>query len=138
MFSSSGMYGFAVNSEDDEVFFHAQDFHRLEPGGPLPVLGEPVLVEDVVEDSGRRPRAGKVHRTRLQKRVKGTVKSFDSRKGWGFVTYGDSQAFLHASEAMDGWLPVIGTEVAFYVGTKKGKPRACWVRPTDARGTVSF
>lgn len=138
MFSASGMYGFAVNRESDEVFFHAQDFHRLEPGGPLPILGERVEVENVIEDAGRRPRAGIVRRTEPQEIVTGHVKSFDSRKGWGFITYGDGQAFLHASEAMDGWLPVIGTEVAFYVGTKKGRPRACWVRPTGTLGTVIF
>jgi cold shock CspA family protein len=138
MFSSSGMYGFAASSESNEVFFHAQDFHRLVSGGPLPVLGEPVEVENVTEDSGRRPRAGLVRRLLTPEPLRGVVKSFDSRKGWGFVSYPDGQAFLHASEAMDGWLPVIGTEVEFYLGTKKGKPRACWVRPATATGIVSF
>lgn len=139
MFSASGMYGFAANTEGEEVFFHAQDFHRLVPGGPLPVLGEQVEVEQVDEDSGRRPRAGLVRRIQPQGLISGTIRSFDSRKGWGFILYGDgSQAFLHASEAMEGWLPVIGSSVQFYLGSKRGKSRACWVRPTTALGIVSY
>lgn len=138
MFSSSGMYGFAANPESDEVFFHAQDFHRLEPGGPLPVLGERVEVEGVVVDSGRRPRAGLVRRIDAPRQTRGRIKSFDSNKGWGFILYDEGQAFLHASEAMEGWLPVIGTEVDFYVGIKRGKPRACWVKPAETAGIVPF
>jgi len=131
------MYGFAANSEAEEVFFHAQDFHRLEPGGPLPVLGENVGIGEI-ENSGRRPRARSVHRLQVQSRVQGKVRSYDSRKGWGFVDYADGQAFLHASEAMAGWLPVIGTSVEFFLGVKGGKPRACWVRPENVVGMVPF
>jgi cold shock CspA family protein len=131
------MYGFADNSER-EVFFHAQDFHRLAPGGPPPVLGEPVEIEGVIEDAGRRPRAGSVNRMSSQPLLTGRVKSYDSKKGWGFILYDGGQAFLHASESMQGWLPVIGTDVQFYLGTRQGKARACWVRPADVVGTVSF
>jgi len=139
MFSASGMYGFAANTEAEEVFFHAQDFHRLVPGGPLPVLGEQVDVEQVIEDWKRRPRARIVRRLQPQGLISGTIRSFDSKKGWGFILYGDgSQAFLHASEAMESWLPVIGSPVQFYLGCKGGKSRACWVRPAAVIGIVSY
>ena len=138
MFSPSGMYGFALGPDGDEVFFHAQDFHRLEAGGPPPVLGESIEVSDIDAEAGNRPQARSVRRLETQSLVEGRVKSFDSTKGWGFVEYAGGQAFLHASETMSGWLPVIGTQVEFYVGHRKGRPRACWVRPARVEGIVAF
>ena len=138
MFSPVGMYGFCAAPDGDEVFFHAQDFHRLMPGGPPPVLGECVEIEGLDQEVGNRPRARKVLRVETPSLQEGLVRSFDSSKGWGFIDYSDGQAFLHASELMSGWLPVIGTSVEFYVGRKLGRPRACWVRPVDVVGTVTF
>lgn len=138
MFSPSGMYGFAVSPDGDEVFFHAQDFHRLAPGGPPPVLGESVEVAEIDADAGNRPQARVVKRLQAQDLIQGRVKSFDSNKGWGFISYDGGQAFLHASETMSGWLPIIGTTVEFFLGVRQGRPRACWVRPIEAQGTISF
>ena len=138
MFSPSGMYGFASDPEGMEVFFHAQDFYRLTPGGPPPVLGETVGVCEIDTESGNRPRAGMVKRTSSQPLMQGHVRSFDSQRGWGFADHADGQAFLHASELMSGWLPVIGSPIEFYLGSKKGRARACWVRPSEVHGTVTF
>lgn len=115
-------YGFCrVGS--NSVHFHAGNFHRTAPGEPGPVLGEPVRVEG----NGARFR---VYRTQEPVREVGTVKSYDSTKGWGFVTYGDDKtAFLHASDFAFPWLPVISQRVEFYLGSNQGKPRACWSRP---------
>jgi cold shock CspA family protein len=138
LFNPSGMYGFAANPEGDEVFFHAQSFHRLEPGEPLPILGEQVEVTSIEHPPGNRPRAGKVLRLARPSLQAGQVKSFDSHKKWGFVEHGPNQVFLHLSECMMGWFPVVGAEVEFYLGSRKNKPRACWARPAHAVGTVAF
>lgn len=137
MFSSEGLYGFCKDpeSEGDEVFFHAQDFHRMEPGGPLPIIGEPVEIENVTNGDGRRPRAGRVLRAQPPKLVTGVIHSFDSDKGWGFVNWDGGQAFFHMSDRAEEWMPVIGSAITFFVGYKSGRPRACWARPARTQAT---
>ena len=137
MFSTSGHYGFCQSRTDsgEEVFFHAQDFHRLEPGGPLPIIGEPVELGEVSSGDGRRPRTSRVLRVKKPQLAEGVIHSFDSNKGWGFVNWDEGQAFFHMSDRAEEWMPIIGTSITFYVGYKSGRPRACWARPVRAPAT---
>lgn len=64
-------------------------------------------------------------------RCEGVVLSFDSKRGWGFVKSGNrDRVFLHRSDCHAGWLPNIGEKVAFYLGYKNGRGRACWAAPS--------
>jgi cold shock CspA family protein len=76
---------------------------------------------------GKSPRAASVQRLNSPERLQGIVKSFDSVKGWGFIERGQDLYFLHRSDLAQPFTPVIGSTVVFYAGTKKGRPRACYV-----------
>lgn len=115
LFSRERHFGFCVSGED-EIYFHAQNFHRITPGGPPPILGERVEIQ-----------AKRVSRIEPPILLEGVVHSFDSRKGWGFIKREEETFFLHKSDLLEGWLPVIGGRVQFYAGEKLGKPRACWI-----------
>lgn len=110
----------------DRVYFRVEDFVRLHPGEPLPIAGELVEVPDVVP-GGRSPRAASVQRKQPPTRLQGTVKSFDPVKGWGFIERGPDLYFLHRSDLVEPFTPVIGSMLDFYAGEKKGRPRACYV-----------
>ena len=110
----------------DRVYFRVEDFVRLHPGEPLPIAGELVEVPDVVP-GGRSPRAASVQRKQSPTRLQGTVKSFDPVKGWGFIERGADLYFLHRSDLVQPFTPIIGSVLDFYVGEKKGRPRACYV-----------
>lgn len=137
MFSATGHYGFCQSERDpgEEVFFHAQDFHRLQAGGPPPILGERVQLGEIQVGEGRRPRTNRVLRVEPPQLVTGSIHSFDSNKGWGFVSWKKGQAFLHMSDRAEDWMPVIGSPITFYVGYKSGRVRACWARPIRADAT---
>lgn len=129
LYSMMNGYGFCapVSGGGDRVYFRVEDFVRLEPGEPLPIAGEVVEVPEVLLSDGRSPRASSVQRTIPPKKMQGTVKSFDSAKGWGFIERGPDLFFLHRSDLVATFTPVIGTTVEFYAGEKKGRPRACYV-----------
>ena len=129
LYSMMNGYGFCVpvSGEGDRVYFRVEDFVRLDPGEPLPIAGEVVEVPGVTLNGGKSPRASSVQRTVPPKKMQGTVKSFDSAKGWGFIERGPDLFFLHRSDLAATFTPVIGTAVEFYVGEKKGRPRACYV-----------
>ena len=110
----------------DRVYFRVEDFVRLHPGEPLPIAGELVEVPDVVP-GGRSPRAASVQRKQSPTRLQGTVKPFDPVKGWGFIERGADLYFLHRSDLVEPFTPIIGSVLDFYVGEKKGRPRACYV-----------
>ena len=96
---------------------------RISPGGPLPICGEEVHIEE------RFPRLTEVRRSTKPVIEEGFVASFDSVKGWGFV--GDSQGerlFLHKVDIEGGGIPVIGVRVRFFRGYSRGRARACWVQ----------
>jgi len=132
-FSQKDLFGFVIDEDGSEFFFHAQDFHRKNPGGPLPIVGEEVEIEGIVE-GGKRPRASIVTRQTTPVPLEGIVASFDSNKGWGFVDYGVSdKAFFHMSDRAVEWMPVIGSRIIFFKGYKSGRARVCWARPL--RGT---
>jgi cold shock CspA family protein len=124
MYSVSQGYGFCESGEKGRVFFRVEDFTPLDPGGPLPIVGEEVDIVEVLEASPS-PRATGVRRVKRPVLVQGRVRSFDAAKGWGFVEVGSQQYFLHRSDLREVFLPTVGTVIAFYPGMKKEKPRAC-------------
>jgi len=129
LYSMVNGYGFCNpidDGSDTRVYFRVEDFVRLQPGEPLPISGELVEVPEII-DGGKSPRASSVQRIVSPKRLQGIVKSFDSTKGWGFVEHGPDVFFLHRSDLVDTFTPVIGSTVEFYAGSKKGRPRACYV-----------
>lgn len=130
LYSMVNGYGFceAVAEGGGRVYFRVEDFVRLDPEGPLPITGEIVEVTGTY-DQGKSPRASQVRRITCPERVQGTVRSFDAAKGWGFIERGARMFFLHRSDLVQAFAPVIGTTVTFYAGAKKGRPRACYVSP---------
>jgi cold shock CspA family protein len=121
MYSPSKLWGFCQSLEG-EFYFHASNFFRRVPGEPGPILGEPVLLDG--EGSQRR-----VYRTRAPVMEVGRVRSFDSKRGWGFLELRGNLIFLHRSDLVFSFVPVIGSEVEFFLGERGGKPRACWAKP---------
>jgi cold shock CspA family protein len=130
LYSMVNGYGFCDPVEDDpshgRVYFRVEDFVRLSVDEPLPIAGELVEVVEVLS-GGKSPRAASVQRLKPPQQMQGTVKSFDAAKGWGFIERGSETYFLHRSDLVVAFTPVIGSTVGFYAGTKKGRPRACYV-----------
>ncbi len=131
MFSANRGYGFCSDLEGRSVFFHAADFHRIEPGGPPPILGEQVIVEGPLEEpseDGKAPRATRVTRVASRSAISGIVKSFDPKAGWGFVVGPEGcEYFLHRSDVIGSRIPISGVQITFYPCERRGKPRACHV-----------
>jgi len=130
LYSMVNGYGFCVPLEGGDstrVYFRVEDFVRLEAGEPLPIAGERVEIPELIPGDGKSPRASAVLRTSSPARLQGTVKSFDAAKGWGFIECGSETYFLHRSDLVVVFTPVIGSTVEFYAGTKKNRPRACYV-----------
>lgn len=131
MFSAHRGYGFCSDEEGNSVFFHAEDFHRLTPGGPPPILGEWVEIGTEWSPSPQpngSPRTNYVKRVEPHSAVVGTVKSFDVKAGWGFVIDPEgTEYFLHRSDMVGTGIPLGGGSVSFYRCFKRNKPRACHV-----------
>ena len=120
MYNPSGFYGFYIMGDGEEFQFHANRFQKLFVEGPPPIVGEALCVCGEL-----------VRRVSPPPHTYGVVISFDSKRGWGFIEYGNSssRAFLHLSDCLGVWLPQIGKPVKFYEGFKNGRSRACWVTP---------
>jgi cold shock CspA family protein len=145
------MFGFAIDASGKEVFFHLGGF---DPGAvwithprckvcrhlsncgwiqspPPPILGEDVevLLDPNQEDSGKAPRASRIIRRVGPPVMYGTVETFDSQRGYGFVRGEEGEIFhLHASEILDKRIPVPGQTVMFFAGVRQSRPRACHVK----------
>jgi len=134
-YSVSHGYGFCTSHDLPRTFFRVEDFVRFDPEEPLPLAGEPVIVDRLLESGpDKSPRASTVQRVDAPRRLIGRVKSFDADKGWGFIDHEGEAYFLHRSDLVEPFLPVIGTPIEFYAGRRKGKPRACYVcRPAGVR-----
>ncbi len=63
----------------------------------------------------------------------GTVKSFNAKKGYGFILYEDKEYFVHFSQIrMDGYRKLSeGQEVEFELGSGPNGEQACKVVPLD-------
>ncbi len=124
-------YGFCQDLDHDlRAFFRVEDFHRLSTEGPLPICGETVSV-DVVVHGGKAPRAKGLRRVVEPRLLHGKVRSFDSNKGWGFVTHDGDDYFLHRSDLTVPFAPISGSFVKFYAGVRRGRGRACYVAPVN-------
>lgn len=139
MYNPSKLYGFARSPETGaEVFFHREVFWSGESGSdsqPPPVVGELVQVEfdPATSRDGKPPRASKVERVKQQVLLHGRVDQFDEGKGWGFLTSDEGVSYhLHRSEVLGGRLPLPGSRVSFYGGSRKDRPRACYVTVLNA------
>ena len=117
------LYGFVERPGGGEAYFHQEHFHpgRWADVGPLP--GEPV--DAWFSEDGKR--ATRVERKEAPSLCFGSVVSFDSKGGWGFIRAEGGEYFLHRSEVLRGLLPAAGQRVRFYSGRKNGQPRACYV-----------
>ena len=125
------LYGFVVDDTGTQVFFHLGVFQspfQQEPFPP-PIVGEQVEVEVLPRQRpDQAAKASKVTRTSPAVTLYGTVESYDQRTGYGFVSAEKGEShYLHASEVLDGRLPLKGSRVRFYSGFKNGRPRACHV-----------
>lgn len=121
-------FGFASNSTH-RVFFHAQSFRPGKWTSP-PIVGEEVIVtfDDTDVPEGKEPSASDVCRMTPPITLRGKVASFDTRTGWGFVEGEDGVTYyLHRCEVKDNRIPVMGKTCQFVAGSRKGKPRACYV-----------
>ena len=128
MYSPERGYGFVTGPSNETIFFSADAFERLVPGGPPPLVGEAVIVEGVEETHRDHPRALRVRRQARPLILNGRVKKFDVRSGWGFVVGSDKvEYFLHRSDIIGKGVPVEGSSIVFYPCTRKSKPRACHV-----------
>jgi cold shock CspA family protein len=133
MYAPEKLYGFA-ETEVDRVFFHLETFiGGTWPGieaSPPPLVGERVRVTFTPNpDSDKPPRASLVERVEAPVQVDGVVDSFNTTRGWGFIKGSDGVSYyLHRSEVPGGKLPLPNQEASFFVGFKRGRPRACYVR----------
>jgi cold shock CspA family protein len=127
MYSISHGYGFCVPTEGDgRVFFRVEDFNAADE--VLPLMGEIVEVGSVTTGRGGNPRADSVRRLTPPAPFLGVVSSFDMGKGWGFLQSGGTLYFLHRSDLLEKFSPIIGATLSFYAGVRRGKPRACYVK----------
>lgn len=139
------MYGFLLNAQEHEVFFHLRVFHGLIQGWardtrcstcascpwadspPPPILGEPLMVE--MDLGAEQLRAQRVVRVDVPVAVGGSVDTFDASRGYGFIRGDDGHVYhLHRSEVTEGRIPISNQKVLFYAGVRQGKPRACHVK----------
>ena len=145
------MFGFVIDLAGHEAFFHLGCF---DPGAvwmahnkcevcphsgcswisspPPPILGEEVEVTvdpHLLLIPGKAPRATKVTRLVGPPALFGTVDTFDSHRGYGFVRGEDGFSYhLHSSEILDGRIPRPGQGVMFFGGVRNVRPRACHVK----------
>lgn len=144
----SRLIGFVNDPEVGlDVYFHLGDFDPKGPwadlghacvGGrlanfnwesPPPIIGESVEVTfQGGPTNGKAPRASRVVRVAAPVHLRGTVESFDPRKGYGFVRGSDGVTYyLHWSEVIDQHMPYAGSSVMFFAGSRQGKPRSVHV-----------
>lgn len=132
LYSIAHGYGFCVPlAGEGRVFFRVEDF--VSPDEVLPVVGEIVEISGVQESRGN-PRASSVRRTAPPHPCLGIVISFDVGKGWGFIEAGPTLYFLHRSDLLEKFTPIIGATLSFYAGERRGRPRACYVKQTGKVG----
>ena len=143
------LFGFCVDGEGAQVFFHLATFHpgdakikrcrKCSKGScnwvdtpPPPILGEEVLVtldQDEPKQAGKAPRAARVERVEPPTILEGVVDMFDGHRGFGFVLGEDGVSYhLHTSEITDRRIPRKGQTVMFFSGRRQGRPRACHVK----------
>lgn len=127
------LYGFVIDNNDFQVFFHLGQFKPFQDENmmipqPPPILGEPVIVGFYPTDNGKAPKAISVQRMQKPKVIMGIVESYDSSRGYGFIMGEDGISYhLHNSEILNNKYPLQSDKVKFYAGLRMGKPRACHI-----------
>jgi cold shock CspA family protein len=133
------LFGFAIDDEGNQVFFHVRAFKWGKfDHTPPPIIGEEVEVEYEPGGSsnGRAPRARAVRRVNAPQVTYGVVEDFNEQRGYGFIKTSDGRShYLHRSEMTDGRLPMPGMEVTFFEGFRQGRTRACYVTPSQGEKT---
>lgn len=129
------LFGFVVDDEGQQVFFHIRAFKWGDfPTNPPPIIGEEVDVEydEGGPSNGKAPKARTVYRLSEPRPAFGIVDDFNEKRGYGFIKSEDGRShYLHRSEMKDGRLPMPGMVVTFFEGFKQGRPRACYVSLTE-------
>jgi len=145
------MYGFTIDGQGRQAFFHLGAFHADHlpvrhahclscphkscswvETPPPPIQGERVEVTvDFSANSDKSPRASRVVRLEEPLISTGVVDVFYGKRGFGFIKGEKDSFFLHRSEMLAGRIPIQGQRVMFYVGTRDGKPRACYIKVCD-------
>lgn len=127
----SKLYGFVVDEDGQQIFFHMRAFVWGDFAmQPPPIIGEPVEVEYELPEAinGKAPRARQVRRVAEPCASFGIVEDFNESRGYGFIKTEDGRThYLHRSEMTDGRLPLPGMEVTFFEGFRQGRSRACYV-----------
>lgn len=124
MYSITQGYGFCGDGYI-QVFFRVEDFIKSAPTDPQPILGEQVEVDF---EMFPKPKASKVKRIHTPTRELAKVTSFDSNQGWGFAKNHNGVYFIHKSDFVDSFIPVIGSTISLYPGIKANKPRGCYIK----------
>lgn len=127
-------FGFLTSLDGtQEVFFHRWVFNSL--GGPPPIEGEEVRV--VVNPSSLPdglPRADVVERVTLPSEKEGVIIKFDDDRGYGFVSSGGCNYYLHKSDFSTPDPVRVGQRVRFYATDESSsgrRPRSCHVQTLD-------
>jgi cold shock CspA family protein len=124
-------YGFLVDSDERQAFFHESCFERGRGDeGPPPVTDERVLVSVDFSNTGDKnvPRATRIRRIRDPYLLEGKVIAFNPDRGYGFIEGPQRISYyLHRSEIKGDESPEIGDTVRFYVGELKRGARASYV-----------
>lgn len=133
------LFGFAVDDDGQQVFFHIRAFNWGDlPTHPPPIIGEEVDVEydPGGPSNGKAPKARHVHRLSEPRASFGVVEDFNEQRGYGFIKTEDGRShYLHRSEMTDGRLPMPGMEVTFFEGFRQGRTRACYVKLAEGDST---
>ena len=128
MYLPDKAFGFCESAGAERFYFHAEAFDRGNVGGPPPIPGEEVEIEGVRPREDKCPKVCHVQRLAEPIKERGWVRSFDPNAGWGFVeTASKEVCFIHISDFIAPCVVSIGTEIEFYVGKRRERPRACYV-----------
>jgi len=125
--SFNGMKGWGfINYEGKDVFLHVKDCKDGTPAtGDIltfdleedPISNGRMKASNITgctgtaEDKGKGKGKGKVGTGSCH----GSVKSFNTQKGWGFITFEGTDIFVHAKDCHGGGIPQAGDWVQFDV-----------------------
>lgn len=125
------LFGFAIDEDENQVFFHIRAFKWGDYSNKVPpIIGETVDVEydPTSRSNGKAPRARLVRRVDEPRAAHGIVDDFNEGRGYGFIKTDDGRShYLHRTEMTDGRLPMPGMRCTFFEGFRQGRTRACYV-----------
>ncbi len=123
-FDDTKGFGFIADNVGGDVFVHRSDV----TGGARLLVGDQVTFETTQQAGGKGPRAVHVQ-VKEQPRAQGTVKWFDSKKRFGYITQSDGkEIFVHQGDLDDTDTLKPGQAVSFEIGQSAKGPKAVHVR----------